>query len=266
MSIGPALPPGFLASKEVDEEEKQAYCPALPPGFSVTKNVDKQSDPLPDIPDKVVGPANMTNTEEDSSDDDFVGPSLELAAPADAQYDAAEEFAARNRSWEAEKKRAEEEKLAQTKGREDWMMSLPSVGLAQDIGLTARTFRTKAAPQQDSSWTKAPGDIEKEVNNSKEPTKRSYDNSNLRDQEISERLENYNDSKRQKSLVEMHTKKLKKEKKKEKEKNGGAAERVPFSRETDMQVNRFDEAQRKSIMKKAAQLDSRFGHGSQKYE
>jgi len=64
MSIGPALPPGFLASKEVDEEEKQAYCPALPPGFSVTKNVDKQSDPLPDIPDKVVGPANMTNTEE----------------------------------------------------------------------------------------------------------------------------------------------------------------------------------------------------------
>jgi len=46
----------------------------------------------------------------DSSDDDFVGPSLELAAPADAQYDAAEEFAARNRSWEAEKKRAERRK------------------------------------------------------------------------------------------------------------------------------------------------------------
>jgi len=65
MSIGPALPPGFLASKEdTNEEEKQAYCPALPPGFSVTKNVDKQSNPLPDIPDKAVGPASMTNTEE----------------------------------------------------------------------------------------------------------------------------------------------------------------------------------------------------------
>lgn len=49
-------------------------------------------------------------------------------------------------------------------------MSLPTVGLAQDIGLTARSFRSKAAPQQDSSWTKAPTDkqvilhIKKRVN------------------------------------------------------------------------------------------------------
>ena len=52
----------------------------------------------------------------------------------------------------------------------------------------------------------------------------------------------------------------------QKKESGEKAERVPFSRETDLQVNRFDEAQRKSVLKKAAQLDSRFGHGSQKYE
>ena len=43
----------------------------------------------------------------DSSDDELVGPSISLAAPADAQYDAAEEFAARNRSLEAERERVE---------------------------------------------------------------------------------------------------------------------------------------------------------------
>ena len=37
-------------------------------------------------------------------------------------------------------------------------MSLPAVGQGQDIGLKARTFRANAAPQQDSSWTKAPSD------------------------------------------------------------------------------------------------------------
>lgn len=36
-----------------------------------------------------------------------MGPSLDMAAPADAQYDAAEEFAARNRSFDAERKRIE---------------------------------------------------------------------------------------------------------------------------------------------------------------
>lgn len=42
-------------------------------------------------------------------------------------------------------------------------------------------------------------------------------------------------------------------------------ERKPFDRDTDLQVNRFDEAQKKSILKKAQLLDTRFKHGKSKY-
>lgn len=41
-------------------------------------------------------------------------------------------------------------------------------------------------------------------------------------------------------------------------------ERRPFDREIDLQVNRFDEAQRKNLIKKSAKLDSRFSHGKDK--
>ena len=43
----------------------------------------------------------------ESSEDEMIGPSVELAAPADAQYNAAEEFAARYDSLQAEKQRIE---------------------------------------------------------------------------------------------------------------------------------------------------------------
>jgi hypothetical protein len=42
-------------------------------------------------------------------------------------------------------------------------------------------------------------------------------------------------------------------------------ERRPFDREIDLQANRFDEAQKKAIIKKAQQLDTRFGAGKSKY-
>ena len=36
------------------------------------------------------------------------------------------------------------------------MLSLPEVGMPKDIGLTARSFRNKSAPEQDTSWTQTP--------------------------------------------------------------------------------------------------------------
>mgnify|MGYP001801885603 FL=1 len=51
----------------------------------------------------------------------------------------------------------QDERLRQSTGREEWMTSLPAIGLAQDIGLTARSFRSKGPAQQDNSWTKTPG-------------------------------------------------------------------------------------------------------------
>ena len=51
----------------------------------------------------------------------------------------------------------QDERLRQSTGREEWMTSLPAIGLAHDIGLTARSFRSKGPAQQDNSWTKTPG-------------------------------------------------------------------------------------------------------------
>ena len=42
-------------------------------------------------------------------------------------------------------------------------------------------------------------------------------------------------------------------------------ERLPFDRERDLNTKKFDEAQRKSILKKAAKLDNRFSHGNKQY-
>lgn len=42
-------------------------------------------------------------------------------------------------------------------------------------------------------------------------------------------------------------------------------ERKPFSRETDLQVDRFDEARKKSAIKNSQLLDDRFSRGNQKF-
>lgn len=50
-----------------------------------------------------------------------------------------------------------------------------------------------------------------------------------------------------------------------KEKAGVKQERRPFNRETDLKTNVFDDAQKKSIFKKAQLLDSRFSRGESKF-
>lgn len=45
----------------------------------------------------------------------------------------------------------------------------------------------------------------------------------------------------------------------------GPKERRPFSREEDLNVNKFDDAQRETIMKKARQLNDRFSAGKAKF-
>lgn len=49
------------------------------------------------------------------------------------------------------------------------MMELPSAGLAKNIGLTARTFRSKAGPDlgDRSVWTDTPADRERKEKVSK---------------------------------------------------------------------------------------------------
>lgn len=51
---------------------------------------------------------------------------------------------------------------------------------------------------------------------------------------------------------------------KEKE-EGKSEERRPFDRNIDLQANRFDEGQKKAILKKAQLLDDRFSSGRSKF-
>lgn len=51
---------------------------------------------------------------------------------------------------------------------------------------------------------------------------------------------------------------------KEKE-EGKREERRPFDRSVDLQTNRFDEAQKKVILKKAQLLNDRFASGQSKF-
>ncbi len=55
----------------------------------------------------------------------------------------------------------------------------------------------------------------------------------------------------------MHTKKMKR---KAEEDANKPVERKPFDRDTDLQVNRFDEAQKKALLKKSQELNTRFSH------
>lgn len=48
-------------------------------------------------------------------------------------------------------------------------------------------------------------------------------------------------------------------------KEGKSEERRPFDRNIDLQANRFDEAQKKAIFKKAQLLDDRFSSGRSKF-
>lgn len=49
-------------------------------------------------------------------------------------------------------------------------------------------------------------------------------------------------------------------KKKAKEDANKPVERKPFDRDMDLQVNRFDEAQKKALLKKSQELNTRFSH------
>lgn len=65
------------------------------------------------------------------------------------------------------------------------------------------------------------------------------------------------DSKRSESLMSLHTKTMKE---KAKEKADTPVERRPFDRDADLEVNRFDEAQKQRLLKKSQELNTRFSH------
>lgn len=148
------------------------------------------------------------------------------------------------------------------------MLELPPT-LTKNFGLGARTFTANSGPKpkQDRTWTRAPTDGP--VTDNEPPNEVEDDHDVLeymaslkRDSDMEKVANELREKRGTESLLERHSKKLKKDKEKESKK---PQERRPFDRDIDLQANQFDEAKKKLMMKKASQLNDRFSSGNQKF-
>ncbi|XP_066562747.1 GPALPP motifs-containing protein 1 [Amia ocellicauda] len=257
--FGPALPPGY--QKRHDSPERPILGPALPPGF--TKPVDDDDDDDDDSQD-CTGPALPPDytAEASSSDDDdgeVIGP---LPPKGPIENTVAMEFERRAQKMK-EKLISGGDDDPKEQARETWMIELPPV--LQHIGLGARTFKKRAGPESKdrSLWTDTPADKERKImerlegKESSKPEKEEIVQPSAKDLKMAEKVSKYNESKRAESLISMHSKKMKKKSEEEAKK---PQERRAFDRDQDLQVNRFDDAQKKVLLRKSEELNTRFSH------
>lgn len=268
--IGPALPPHLIARKLQDENHspernQPSIGPALPPaGFIPAKNTTGDSS------ESELSPFSEEEEEPDAEEnDDLIGP-MPGTSTSKAQLEL------EKRALEMKLRRFDEDdsKTSNATAREDWMLELPDIRKVADMGLGARQFRTREKLEigDRSVWTDTPSDRERKKatgsgghssRDAKRDQEREIELARIaeRDKQQEEQVKRHKKKhKRDKSLLDIHQKKLKKEKKDKEEPT-----RRPFDRNVDLHANRFDDAQKKAIMKKAQLLDTRFSSGGSKY-
>lgn len=261
--FGPALPPGFQ-KQQSSPDRTPIIGPALPPGFQRASNNDDDKEECSGDCDEegFSGPAlppgycPQSSSSEDE-EEDVIGP---MPAKGPIQDCVAMDFERRAKQMK-EKLTGNDTPAVPT--REAWMTELPPE--LQHIGLGARTFKKRSGPENKdrSIWTDTPADRERkarerlEGKNKGEKEKDDTPQLSRKDIEMAEKVSKYNESKRAESLMSLHTKKMNE---KAKEKDDKPVERRPFDRDEDLQVNRFDEAQKKRLLKKSQELNTRFSH------
>lgn len=240
--IGPALPPGFKRqdADEDEEEEKEGargyLGPALPPGC--TPEVSSGEGEEEDV--YIVGPVPSKGPSQDSVALDF-----------------------ERRAQRMKDKLTGVDTGPKVVSRESWMTELPPE--LQHVGLEARIFKKRSGPENKdrSVWTDTPAKCERKARErleAKEKGESAKDDGprlSQKELEMAEKVSKYNESKRGESLISMHTQKMKR---KAEEDANKPVERRPFDRDTDLQVNRFDEAQKKALLKKSQELNTCFSH------
>ncbi|XP_061526205.1 GPALPP motifs-containing protein 1 [Phycodurus eques] len=254
--FGPALPPGF-SKKQSSPERPPVLGPALPPGFrhAVYDDNDGDEEGFP-------GPALPPGYKADSfssEDEDIIGP-MPSSCPVQNTVTLDIERRARMMKDKLTKVDAPE---VQT--RETWMTELPPE--LQHIGLGARTFKKRSGPAKGdrSIWTDTPADTERksrerlERKKKGETEKDSAPQISQKDLEMADTVSKYNKTKRSESLMSLHTKTMKEKAKQPKDE---PVERRAFDRENDLQVNRFDDAQKQRLLKKSQELNTRFSHSN----
>lgn len=252
--FGPALPPGFK-KQQSSPERPPVLGPALPPGFRRATYEDNDDDE-----DADVGPALPPGYRPDSSsseDEDMIGP---MPAKGAVEDSVARDF---ERRAQRMKEKLTGVEAPEVLARETWMTELPPE--LQHIGLGARTFKKRSGPENKdrSIWTDTPADRERkdrerrEGKNKGETKKDEAPQFSSKDLDMAEKVSKYNDSKRSESLMSLHAKTMKE---KAKEKADKPVERRAFDRDADLEVNRFDEAQKQRLLKKSQELNTRFSH------
>ncbi|XP_058681473.1 GPALPP motifs-containing protein 1 [Ammospiza nelsoni] len=252
--FGPALPPGF--KKQDDSPERPIIGPALPPGFRKASEDTRSSRCFigPSVPSE--SRPQLTDSSED--EDNLIGP---MPAKGPVESDVAKEFERRAQRMKEKLTAADSDEPKQVT-RESWMTELPPE--LKSFGFGPRTFKRRADDKSGdrSIWTDTPADRERKAKEREEAKKSSSkDNEEMvlsgRDKRLIEQVSSYNESKRSESLMDIHQKKLKSKASEEKSK---PQERRPFDREQDLKVNRFDEAQKKALIRKSRDLNSKFEH------
>ncbi|XP_062237151.1 GPALPP motifs-containing protein 1 [Platichthys flesus] len=237
--LGPALPPGFRRAAydedENDDDGGDSEGPALPPGYKAQPSSSEGEEE-----EEVIGPMPTKGPIRDSVAQDF------------------------ERRAQRMKDKLTGDETPEVVARETWMTELPPE--LQHIGLGARTFKKKSGPENKdrTMWTDTPADrerkhrerLEKKLKG-EEDEKESVPQVPVKDLKMAETVSKYNESKRAESLMTLHSKKMKA---KAKEKVDKPVERRAFDREEDLQVNRFDEAQKQRLLKKSQELNTKFSH------
>lgn len=257
--FGPALPPGFK-KQQSSPERPPLLGPALPPGFCRAAYDDEDED---EDGEGVQGPALPPGYKPESSssegeDDDVIGP---MPSKGPIQHSVALDF---ERRAQRMKDKLTGVETPEVLARESWMTELPPE--LQHIGLGARTFKKRSGPENKdrSIWTDTPADKERKTRERLERKQKGEpeevdDTPQLsrKDLEMAEKVSKYNESKRAESLMSLHTKTMKE---KAKQKADKPVERRPFDRDADLQVNRFDDAQKQRLLKKSQELNTRFSY------
>ncbi|XP_073436389.1 GPALPP motifs-containing protein 1 isoform X2 [Dendrobates tinctorius] len=196
---------------------------------------------------------------DNDDDEDIIGP---VPAKGLAQSTVAEDF--ERRAWKMKQKLTSNDDAPKNPARESWMTELPPE--LSNFGLGPRTFkrRTNERSGDRSDWTDTPADKERKAREKQEGKVSSSKGEEIpqvseRDKRLAEQVSTYNDSKRSESLIDLHRKKLKRKADTDKDK---PKERRAFDREQDLQVNRFDDAQKKALLRKSKELNTKFSHGN----
>ncbi|XP_009999170.1 PREDICTED: GPALPP motifs-containing protein 1 [Chaetura pelagica] len=252
--FGPALPPGF--KKQDDSPERPIIGPALPPGFRRASQDTGNS--RCSIGPSVSSEFHAQGTDSSEEEENLIGP---MPAKGPVESDVTEEFERRAQRMKEKLTSADSDESKQVT-RESWMTELPPE--LKSFGFGPRTFKRRADDKSGdrSIWTDTPSDRERKAKEREEAKKStSKDNEEIglsrRDKRLIDQVTSYNESKRSESLMDIHQKKLKSKASEEKNK---PQERRPFDRDQDLKVNRFDEAQKKALIRKSRDLNSKFEH------